>query len=80
VKKCLFPLYAFVVSCAKRSKNLESYLAKALLSNLYIVSHMFDKSHLGKSFLSSFSLREIVNDVSKDYIFIFMIGKVSITN
>ena len=26
IKKCLNPLYASMVSCAKRSKNLESYL------------------------------------------------------
>ena len=26
MKKCLNPLYASMVSCAKKSKNLESYL------------------------------------------------------
>ena len=30
VKKCLFPIYAYVVSCAQQSKNLERHL---LLSN-----------------------------------------------
>jgi hypothetical protein len=26
VRKCLFPIYAYMVSCAQRSKNLERHL------------------------------------------------------
>ena len=40
--KCLFPIYAYVVWCAQRSKNLERYL-------LYIVVALLSTIHSGKN-------------------------------
>ena len=36
MKKCLFPIYAYMVSCAQRSKNLERYLMYLLTERNFL--------------------------------------------